>query len=188
MDEYFQEIGRAGRDGHPASATLYHNSNDVSKRRKAMSDVMRNYVASTNECRRMMILKYFGYSSGVHTFVPLHSCCDYHKSICECDNCCAEMVNQVDSALKVETPLVVDEQIDLERLHDELTSYWLTLDYERSCIGSTSFSSGFSVELIELVCTSFQELNSFDDLLTKMAVFSKDNAMVIWNILKKYKS
>ena len=192
MEEYFQEIGRAGRDGHLASATLYHNSNDVSKRRKAMSDVMRNYVASTNECRRMIILKYFGYSSGVHTFVPLHSCCDYHKSICECDNCCAEMVNQVDSALKDvsltnSTPQLVDEQIDLERLHDELTSYWLTLDYGRSCIGSTSFSSGFSVELIELVCTSFQELNSFDDVVTKMPVFSKDNAMVIWNILKKYK-
>ena len=48
MEEYFQEIGRAGREGHPASATLYNNSNAVSKRRKAISDVVRNYVASTN--------------------------------------------------------------------------------------------------------------------------------------------
>ena len=95
MEEYFQEIGRAGRDGHPATAALYHNSNDVPKRRKAMSDVMRNYVTSTHECRREMILKYFGYSSCVHTFDPVHNCCDYHKSKCkcECDSCCAEMVN-----------------------------------------------------------------------------------------------
>ena len=157
-----------------------------------MSDVMRNYVASTSECRRMMILKYFGYRSSVHTFVPLHNCCDYHKSIYECDSCCAEMLNQVDSALKDvslsnSTPQLVDEQIDLERLHDELTSYWLTQDYGRSCIGSTSFSFGFSVELIERVCTSFQELNSFNDVVTTMPGFSKHNAMVIWNILKKYK-
>ena len=85
------------------------------------------------------------------------------------------------------TPQLICKEIDLEKLQDKLTSYWLTLDYGRSCIGSTSLSSGFSVELIELVCTSFNELNSFDDVATKMPVFTKGNAMVILDILKKYK-
>ena len=134
-----------------------------------------------------MVLKYFGHSSGVHTFVPIHNCCDYHKSMCKCDNCCAKMLNEVGSALKGvsltnSTPQLVCQETDLEKLHDELTSYWLTLDYGRSCIGSTRFSSGFSVELIELVCTSFNEFNSFDDVATEMPVFTKDNAVAIWNI------
>lgn len=194
MEEYFQEIGRAGRDGLSSTATLYYNSRDLSKIRKEMSDVMRNYVTSTDVCQREMILKYFGYSlDSICTFLPVHKCCDYHKDICECDSCSAEMVKEVDSALKdvaisCSTPLQrICQQIDLNKLHDELTSYWLTMDYGRSCIGSTSFSSGFSVELIEMVCSSFQELNSFDDVVTKMPVFTKDNAIVIWNILKKYK-
>ena len=38
MEEYFQEIGRGGRDGLPSTATLYYNSHDLSKR-KEMSNV-----------------------------------------------------------------------------------------------------------------------------------------------------
>ncbi|CAB3987770.1 DNA helicase [Paramuricea clavata] len=70
MEEYFQEIGRGGRDGLPSTATLYYNSHDLSKRRKEMSNVMRNYVTSTSVCRREMILKYFGYILDGCTLLP----------------------------------------------------------------------------------------------------------------------
>jgi hypothetical protein len=81
------------------------------------------------------------------------------------------------------------QEVDLTQLCDELTSYWLNLwlNYGRSCIGSTCFSSGYSIELVELVCSSFDVLKSFDDVMTMMPVFTKNNAIVIWEVLKKYK-
>ena len=38
-----QEVGRAGRDGLPARADIFYNSYDISKSRKNMSDVMRDF-------------------------------------------------------------------------------------------------------------------------------------------------
>lgn len=32
IQEYFQETGRAGRDGKPATAILYHNNRDIAKK------------------------------------------------------------------------------------------------------------------------------------------------------------
>ena len=40
MEEYFQEAGRAGRDGLPAKAHIFFNSHDISRGRKQLSDVM----------------------------------------------------------------------------------------------------------------------------------------------------
>ena len=127
------------------------------------------------------------------TLLPIHKCCDYHKGICDCEDCSVEIVNKVDLALKDivlgnTTPSDCQE-VDLTQLCDELTSYWLNLwlNYGRSCIGSTCFSSGYSIELVELVCSSFDVLKSFDDVMTMMPVFTKNNAIVIWEVLKKYK-
>ena len=59
MEEYFQKVGRAGRDGQPASAIMHFKSFDISKARKGMSDVMREYAVTANRCRLEMIVNYF---------------------------------------------------------------------------------------------------------------------------------
>ena len=48
MEEYCQEVGRAGRDGLPARADtcIYFNSYDISKSRKNMTDVMRKTMSN----------------------------------------------------------------------------------------------------------------------------------------------
>lgn len=75
IENYFQETGRAGRDGLPAEAVLYYGLEDVVQQRRLieMSDADDDYrsvmmakleamlaLAESDECRRVRLLEYFG--------------------------------------------------------------------------------------------------------------------------------
>ncbi len=96
VDAYFQEVGRAGRDGEPARAFLFYRSEDLGVQRflagigvrkgdderhrtfeRTQLEMMRGY-AETKGCRREYILSYFG--------EPFDGPCG------NCDNCQAGMV------------------------------------------------------------------------------------------------
>ena len=59
LENYFQEVGRAGRDGHLSEAVLYYNNSDIHAKTH-VSDEMRQYC-KTDTCLRKEILSYFGY-------------------------------------------------------------------------------------------------------------------------------
>ena len=71
MEGYYQEIGRAGRDGLPSKALLFHSYADVIQLRKfaqgasnedvqiAKLDRMKQFTEATT-CRRKILLSYFG--------------------------------------------------------------------------------------------------------------------------------
>lgn len=85
LTDYFQEIGRSGRDGQRAVATLFHNKSDVASNLPGIHDDIISYC-KTECCLRECILNIYGYEKNV--FSPTGcKCCSNCKLKCSCDIC-----------------------------------------------------------------------------------------------------
>ncbi|WAR08483.1 RECQ1-like protein [Mya arenaria] len=80
LEEYLQEMGRAGRKGQQAEAILYYNNSDISKSRKGMSQSMISYCKNEQTCLRLQLVQHFGFNHVVYSGESI-KCCSNCKRV-----------------------------------------------------------------------------------------------------------
>ena len=91
VKQYFQETGRAGRDGKQADAILYYNNRDIARNKVGMQN-MREFCHQDKKCLRKELLKSLDFIYNKEKN-PLHLCCSVCEKACECSTCLEQLIN-----------------------------------------------------------------------------------------------
>ena len=84
VDDYFQESGRAGRDGKSSEAVIFYYPGCLLGH---VTSKMKGYCKlSADKCRRVELLHHFPSSATecIDAIVPKHICCDHCTITCDC--------------------------------------------------------------------------------------------------------
>ena len=171
---YIQEIGRAGRDGSPAVATLFYNMTDISNSAKGMTDEMKNFC-KLDTCRRDYLCQHFGFPSGSSVFVNKHECCDNCEKDCLCELCTEKQMllcdnKQVDNAKPKKLQPSMKEHLELTLLE------YFSAENEIIAAPNADLITGLSVTFAKEISSNHIFYTEKDNIINKHTILSPEIA------------
>lgn len=134
LESYLQEIGRAGRCGQPATATMYFNNSDVADNKTNVDNSMKRYCKSNDICLRKILLEYFGFPN----VNQKRCCCICDGVVCVADKSKESLKRNIVRTLPVEQAPILYEQIKQIILECESNTNKYNLMYCPSPLPSAS--------------------------------------------------
>ena len=160
IEEFFQEIGRAGRDGKPALAKMYYNASDITTNRVGMTKEMRNFCLNDSKCLRLCLLEYFDGKQSSN-YPAKHHYSSICTTQCSCEECL--LIEASDKGVTLmdcskDKPVRVVSEQQRKSLRVVLSEYRLNLLQQRSYL-----VTGFTKQTIDIIvrnCEYFLTLSA----------------------------
>lgn len=178
MESFFQESGRAGRDGRPAKSTLYFNNNDIGANVEGMQPIMREYCKNPkNECRRKIVLRHFGFGIP-NVQEKSHSCCDI------CQNCCLSEFHEdpVDKGHSQATANLAVSENQVQEIKSKLIKLKEETEAKENYF-HLSMCSGLTMEVIDELCLTLTKAQTLDRIIERVPIWRKEHAKQILEII-----
>lgn len=180
LEEYVQEIGRAGRSGLQSYAYLYFCNSDISQHRITkgyVSEAMAEYCRNA-QCLRECLLNYFSFNKMSNQSY----CCNY---------CTPEFQEDLKQKIQIKYTRAIDES-NLEKLTTELNDLiaekdalsdsgdFLSLPFCGNDLTTDSFS-----DKVMAVLENIKDIIDENDVICHGIINSKDSKNIL-KLIKKY--
>lgn len=99
LENYYQEIGRAGRDGLPSETLLLYNKSDTISRYAMMNDIQDSQYKSLLDDKLATAYKFANTSQCRHQFIAEY----FDESITECNTVCDNCTGEASAVINITT-------------------------------------------------------------------------------------
>ena len=193
MEAYYQEIGRAGRDGLLSKAILYYNNSDIAANIE-IDKAMTEFCRSSDKCLRTQLLAHFD-TFPKHSMVNEHACCQVCQKSCKCDTC-ALSVDAACASIEMETTIVPElerlpvrivGETDREKILVGLKALRMKIGSERRYrFVGISVSTGLTESTIERIVNDVEYVRDADSLRMSFPIWNPSHADQIIEVINSF--